>query len=97
MSYTDRERRIVLLACCVGRFVTPLLSTMMNLSLLNIGEEFGVGSHDLGYVNSAFLLASVVCMLPIARLGDIAGKRKVYLIGMGVIAASVVAISTPAF
>lgn len=87
MNYTDRERRIVLFACCVGGFVTPLLSTMMNLSLLNIGEEFGVGSHDLGYVNSAFLLASVVCMLPIARLGDIAGKRKVYLIGMGVIAA----------
>lgn len=45
MAYDERERRMVLLACCFAGFITPLLSTMMNLSLVNIGQEFGAGSH----------------------------------------------------
>lgn len=85
MSYTQSEMRLVLLACCVGGFVTPLLSTMMNLSLVNIGAEFSVGSHDLGYVNTAFLLASALALVPAARLGDVFGKKRVYVIGMAVV------------
>lgn len=84
MEFTKKEMKMVLLACCVGGFVTPLLSTMMNLSLVNIGSEFGVGSHDLGYVNTAFLLTSVIAMVPAARLGDIIGRKRVYLIGMAI-------------
>ncbi len=85
MRYSPSEVRLILLACCVGGFVTPLLSTMMSLSLINIGDEFSVGSHDLGYVNTAFLLASAVGLVPAARLGDLIGKKKVYMIGMALI------------
>lgn len=84
MDFTRKEMRLVLVACCFGGFVTPLLSTMMNLSLVNIGSEFGVGSHDLGYVNTAFLLTSVIAMVPAARLGDIIGRKRVYLLGMAI-------------
>lgn len=84
MEFTRKEMHLVLLACCFGGFVTPLLSTMMNLSLVNIGSEFGVGSHDLGYVNTAFLLTSVIAMVPSARLGDILGRKRVFLMGMGI-------------
>ena len=82
MGFTKKEMDLVLLACCLGGFVTPLLSTMMNLSLVNIGSEFNVGSHDLGYVNTAFLLTSVIAMVPAARLGDIIGRKRMYLLGM---------------
>ena len=73
-GYTGREMKLVLLACCLSGFVTPLLSTMMNLSLVGIGEEFAVGSHMLGYVNTAFLLSSVVFMVPLSKAADIVGK-----------------------
>ena len=43
MAYSETDRRNVLLACCFAGFIAPLLSTMMNLSLVNIGAEFGVG------------------------------------------------------
>ena len=85
MAYTDRERHIVLLACSISAFITPLLSTMMNLSLVSIGEEFSVGSHDLAYVNTAFLLSSVIFMVPLAKVGDIFGKRRTYIAGLMVI------------
>ncbi|MBQ8373438.1 MAG: MFS transporter, partial [Candidatus Methanomethylophilaceae archaeon] len=98
MAYTDLERRIVLIACSISAFITPLLSTMMNLSLVSIGEKFAVGSHDLAYVNTAFLLSSVIFMVPLAKVGDIYGKRRTYIAGLLVIlVACILAILSPNF
>ena len=97
-GYGGSDRTLVLMACCFASFIAPLLGTMINLSLVSIGQEFGVGSHDLAYVNTSFLLSSVVFMVPIARVGDIYGKRRVFLAGVAVIAvASMMAVFTPSF
>ena len=85
MGYSEKEARAVVLACYISGFIAPLLSTMMNLSLVNIGEEFDVGSHDLAYVNSAFLLTSVIFMVPFARLADIIGKKRMFIIGLTIV------------
>ncbi len=92
------DRRVVLLACCASSFITPLLSTMMNLSLVSIGEDFTIGSHMLAYVNTSFLLSSVVFMVPLARAADIIGKRMMFIIGLlTVTIASILAIFVPSF
>lgn len=97
-GFTDDEKRIVLLACCLSGFVTPLITTMMNLSLVSIGEEFSVGSHELGYINSAFLLSSVAFMVPLSKLADIAGKKRMYTAGLVVILiACILACFSPSF
>ncbi|MBQ7621421.1 MAG: MFS transporter, partial [Candidatus Methanomethylophilaceae archaeon] len=85
MGYSEKEAKAVVLACYISGFIAPLLSTMMNLSLVNIGEEFDVGSHDLAYVNSAFLLTSVIFMVPFARLADIIGKKRMFIIGLTIV------------
>ena len=85
MEYSAKEINAVKYACYISGFITPFLSTMMNLSLVNIGEEFGTGSHDLAYVSSAFLLASVIFMVPFAKLQDIIGKKKLFVIGLSII------------
>ena len=72
----------VLIACCAGIFIMPLMSTMMNLALVSIGAEFNVGSKSLAMVNTTFLLASVIVMVPLARLSDIVGRKKVFVIGL---------------
>jgi len=98
MEYSEKEVKAVVLACYISGFIAPLLSTMMNLSLVNIGEDFDVGSHDLAYVNSAFLLASVLFMVPFAKLGDIIGKKRMFVIGlMIVVIGCVVACIAPNF
>lgn len=96
--YTERERRLVLISCGISAFITPLLSTMMNLSLVSIGVEFDVGSHDLAYVNSAFLLSSVIFMVPFAKVGDLFGKKRTFLAGILIItAACLMAFFSPNF
>lgn len=98
MSYTRAEIRTVMLACCVAGFITPLLSTMLNLSLVSIGKEFLIGSHDLAYVNTSFLLASAIFLVPLSKMGDIIGKKRTFVLGIVVIAAAcLLAAMSPSF
>ena len=97
-GYTKSDMDTVLLATCVAALVTPLMSTMMNLALLSIGEEFGVGSHDQAYVNTLFLLGSVFGMVPAAKYSSIYGMKKMFVWGhLILLAGCVLAISSPNF
>ncbi len=97
-GFGKSEMRIVLIACCVSSFITPLLSTMMNLSLVSVGEEFQVGSHLLAYVNTSFLLASVIFMVPLARVADIFGKKRTFIAGLiTVLIGCILAAFSPSF
>lgn len=90
--------RTVLIACCAGVFIMPLMSTMMNLALVDIGMDFGVGADDLALVNTIFLLGSVVAMVPLARISDIVGRKKIFIFGLVITAVcSVVAAFSPHF
>ncbi|MGI6008967.1 MAG: MFS transporter [Methanomethylophilus sp.] len=92
-EYTDRDRTKVMVCTFLGSFVTPLMSTMLNLALVAIGEDFEVGSHDLGYINSIFLLGSVIAMVPAGRLSGIVGMRKTFATGLAVTFISALAAS----
>ncbi len=76
------QKRTLLLASCTASAITPLTGTMMNLSLVSIGAEFGLGSHALAYVNTIFLLSSVVFMVPIAKMADIYGRKVFFIFGL---------------
>ncbi|AIZ56244.1 putative multidrug resistance protein MdtD [Candidatus Methanoplasma termitum] len=92
------EMKTILVACCVGVFIMPLMSTMMNLALEGIGHSFGVGPADLALVNTTFIIGSVVAMVPLARASDIIGRKKVFIIGIIVTAiCSVIAAFSPTF
>lgn len=97
-GYSDRDRKNVLIAACFGSIITPLMSTMMNLALVHIGRDFAVGSRDLAMVNTVFLLACVVFMVPIARLASIRGMRRFFILGLLIQAvAAVLAVFSPSF
>lgn len=81
-SYSDRELKTLLVATSAGIFLAPFASTMLNLALVSIGQEFLVGSHSLGMVNTIFLLASVMSMVPMTRVADIYGLKKVFISGV---------------
>jgi len=97
-GYSDCDRTNVLIAACFGSIITPLMSTMMNLALVHIGQDFAVGSRELAMVNTVFLLACVVFMVPIARLASIRGMRCFFILGLIVqVIAAILAIFSPSF
>lgn len=97
-GYAPSERRRVLLSASIAGFAVPFLTTMLNLSLADIGDTFSVGSHELGYINTALLLSSAIAVVPVSRIADIRGKRRTFLTGMCTMSAGLaIAFLSPSF
>ncbi|MCL2318052.1 MAG: MFS transporter [Methanomassiliicoccaceae archaeon] len=98
VRYTPAAMIIALIGCCAGAFLMPLLSTMMNLALPSIDAEFDVGSKALALVNITFLIASVITIVPVARLSDIYGRKRIFVIGIIMtVISGVIAFFTPSY
>jgi EmrB/QacA subfamily drug resistance transporter len=69
------------------------MGSSVNVALPSIGSEFGMGAILLGWVNTGYLLAAAVFLIQLGRLGDIHGRKRVYLIGVLVFAAASVLIA----
>ncbi len=98
MEYTKKEMNTVLASSCMSMFLTSLASTMVNLALVAVGKEFSVSSHDLAMINTVYLMSAVVIMIPMTRVGDIFGLKKVFITGLGLLSVSaIVAFLSPSF
>jgi EmrB/QacA subfamily drug resistance transporter len=79
----DRSlKRSVMLVATFAAFLTPFLGSAVNLALPAIGREFNANAISLGWVISSFILASALFLLPFGRLGDIIGRKKVFMYGI---------------
>lgn len=76
------QARGVLLAVLITSFIGPFMGSAINLAIPAIGEEFGVAAVDLSWIVSSYLLGSVAILLPVGKLADIYGRKKIYLIGV---------------
>jgi len=63
-------------------FLTPFMGSSINIALPAIGSEFSMDAISLSWVVSAYLLASAVFLLPIGRVADIYGRKKILLLGI---------------
>ncbi|MDV0445009.1 Riboflavin transporter RibZ [Methanimicrococcus sp. At1] len=81
-SLTPKQRTLVLIGISLASFMTPFGVSMLNLSLPQISADFNVGAHALGWISTAYLLSSVLFLVPMARLSDLVGRKKIFLAGM---------------
>lgn len=65
--------------------LTTLSISGVSLALPELGREMGVSIGASAWVMLAFLLTASCFMLIAGRLGDIAGLRRIYLIGFAVV------------
>ena len=77
-----RWKALVVLAVVQGLFVLDL--TVVNVSLPTIGRELGLGEVGLVWVVNGYALMAGGLLLLGGRLGDVLGRRKLFLIGVTV-------------
>jgi EmrB/QacA subfamily drug resistance transporter len=84
MSQTDtaRSRWIALIVLCVGMLMIVLDATIVNVALPSIQDDLGFSQADLAWVVNAYLIAFGGLLLLAGRLGDLIGRRKIFLIGL---------------
>jgi EmrB/QacA subfamily drug resistance transporter len=75
-------RRTALAVSCASSFMTPYLASAVNIALPSIGQEFQLNAVSLGWVTTAFLVAAAAFLLPFGKLGDMTGRKRIFLIGI---------------
>ncbi len=78
------DRRAALLAVTLAAFLTAFTGSSVNIALPAIGKDFALNAVTLGWVPTAYLLASAIVLLPAGRLADIYGRKRVFLRGAAV-------------
>jgi EmrB/QacA subfamily drug resistance transporter len=76
------DKRVVLLIAAMASFLTPFMATSINIALPTIGSEFSTDAITLSWITTAYLLAAAMFLVPMGRLADIRGRRKIFLAGM---------------
>jgi EmrB/QacA subfamily drug resistance transporter len=88
MPATDRNRWVALLVLCVGMLMIVLDATIVNVALPSIQHDLGFSQSSLAWVVNAYLIGYGGLLLLAGRLGDLIGRRRVFLIGLGVFTAA---------
>jgi EmrB/QacA subfamily drug resistance transporter len=81
---TDRSRWIALVVLCTGMLMIVLDMTIVNVALPSIQADLGFSQAGLAWVVNAYLIAFAGLLLLAGRLGDLAGRRNVFMAGLGV-------------
>jgi EmrB/QacA subfamily drug resistance transporter len=67
---------------CAGLFLLMLDSTVVALALPSIRHDVGASSEGLQWVMNGYLLTIAVLVVTAGRLGDMFGRKRVFLAGM---------------
>lgn len=80
----DRTRWVALLVLCAGMLMMILDQTIVNVALPSIQRDLDVDQADLAWVVNGYLVAFGGLLLLAGRLGDLLGRRRVFLVGLTV-------------
>jgi EmrB/QacA subfamily drug resistance transporter len=77
-------RKLALFIAIFSGFLTPFDLSAVNIALPTIGQEFSMDAVSMGWVATAYLLASAVFLLPFGKIADIHGRKKIFACGLAV-------------
>ncbi|MGB9906288.1 MAG: MFS transporter [Candidatus Saccharicenans sp.] len=80
----DRQQKFILLASTLASFLTPFMGSATNLALPAMARSFKLSAITLGWTVTAYLLTTAIFLVPVGRLADRIGRRKIFVTGISV-------------
>ncbi len=82
ISDSQRTTRVIAsIVTGMGAFLTPFLGSAINIALPAIGREFQLNTITIGWIATVYLLTAVIFLVPIGRLADIYGRKRIFRLG----------------
>jgi len=78
----DRRRWIALVVVCLAMFMNALDGSIVNVALPDIQKSLGFSQSGLTWVVDAYLISFGSFLLLAGRLGDLVGRKKIFLAGV---------------
>ena len=82
------SRWLALMILCTGFLLIVVDMTIVNVALPSIQKDLGFTQSGLAWVINAYLIAFGGLLLLAGRLGDLFGRKRVFLIGLGIFTAA---------
>jgi EmrB/QacA subfamily drug resistance transporter len=80
----DRDRWVALVVLCTGFLMIILDQTIVNVALPSIRTDLGFSQSSLAWVVNAYLIAFGGLLLLAGRLGDLLGRKRIFMVGLAV-------------
>jgi EmrB/QacA subfamily drug resistance transporter len=84
LQTAERNRWIALVVLCAGFLMIILDQTIVNVALPTIQTDLHFSQSALAWVINAYLIAFGGLLLLVGRLGDLIGRRRIFLAGLTV-------------
>ena len=82
LRHDDRRRWVALVVLCAGFLMIILDQTIVNVALPSIQSDLHFSQSNLAWVVNAYLIAFGGLLLLVGRLGDLIGRRRIFLAGL---------------
>jgi len=66
----------------MASFLFPFMGSAVNIALPSIGKELSLDAVTLGWVSTAYLLASATFLVPFGRIADLHGRKRIFTYGI---------------
>ena len=80
-EFGDRLERSTLVVTSLTAFMSPFMMSAVSVALPVIQREFAMSAVEMSWVATAYLLATAVALVPSGKIGDIYGRKKIFIIG----------------
>ncbi|MFG3108868.1 MFS transporter [Streptomyces tendae] len=80
--------RLVLFVLCAAQFMVALDFSVLNVALPVLGADLGMSTSALQWAVTAFALPSGGFLLLFGRMGDLYGRRRIFLAGLALFGAA---------
>jgi EmrB/QacA subfamily drug resistance transporter len=87
-STAGRERWLALIVLCAGMLMIVLDQTIVNVALPSIQRDLHFSASNLAWVVNAYLIAFGGLLLLAGRLGDLVGRKRMFLLGIAIFTAA---------
>jgi EmrB/QacA subfamily drug resistance transporter len=84
VTQASDRRWLALVVLCVGVLMIVLDVTVVNVALPSIQDDLGFSQSNLAWVVNAYLISFGGLLLLAGRLGDLVGRKRVFMIGLAV-------------
>ncbi len=81
MMYGSAEKRVLLLVSSLSSFLVPYTVSSLNVALPVIGSALSLDAVTLGWINTAYLLTTSVSIIPLGKVADIYGRKRIFILG----------------
>jgi EmrB/QacA subfamily drug resistance transporter len=81
MTKEKKQLHVILLATTLSSFITPFMASCINIALPMMARELSMNALTLSWVATSFILAAAITLVPLGRLADIHGRKKIFFCG----------------